>query len=65
MRQFLAVVLSDYAIIIYEVIGIAAAIFIGKIFGKKIKELKKITEKEEHDRMYSELDSALKNTRRR
>lgn len=65
MKDFLNIALSDYAIISYEVIGIIVAVIAGNIFSKKIKTINAEVQNREHERLYSELDDAIGNNKRR
>lgn len=65
MEDFLKTALSDYAIISYEVIGIIIAVAVGNIFNGKIKTINADVQSKEHERLYSELDDAIGNSKRR
>lgn len=65
MDGFLNIVLSDYAIIIYELLGIIVGIIVGNIFSNRTKIIKTEIQQKEYGRIYSELDEAIGNSRRR
>ncbi len=65
METFIKIALSDYAIIGYELAAIIALIVVGKIFGKKIKAINNAAAEEKDNQMYSDLDQALGNAKRR
>lgn len=65
MERYLGFVLSDYAVIAYEIIGIIVAIIVGNILDKRIKKINASVKKKEFESLYSQLDSAIENRKRR
>lgn len=65
MKQLLEMALSDCTVIIYEGIAIVASLVVGIILNKKIQAIKTLIEEKKQERLYSELDSELQNSRRK